>query len=216
MSIEFFALPGSNEFQKAVQILKNGGIVAYPTETYYGLAVNPLNIEAVAALYNLKQRKAEKALSYLIPDFTMLSRHIEHFPVVYKLLAEKLWPGPLTLIFQASSSCKLPFKSKDNSLAFRISSHPVAHKFCCLWGDAITASSANISGKPAMSSAKAVKEQWGDQIDYILDGGITVGSTPSTIISCHKKQIRIVRAGVVSAQKIRKILPECYNICKSY
>jgi len=209
------ALPDSHIFEQAVQVLENGGIVAYPTETYYGLAVDPENIKAVAALYRLKGREPEKALSYLIPDEKTLFQHISAFPAAYKTLSAAFWPGPLTLVFYGTENYRLPFKSDDKSLAFRISSHPIAHKLCCLWGGAITASSANISGNPALSSAEEVKKQWGGQIDYVLDGGKTQGENPSTIVRCNDNGIEIIRSGAVTEQEIRNVLPASYTICKS-
>lgn len=198
-----------------MQTLHDGGIVAYPTETYYGLAVDPTNDEAVAALYRLKLRQATKALSLIVPDLVTLSQYSSQFPKVYKLLTDAFWPGPLTLIFPATDSCELSLKKEDNTLAIRISSHPVAHKFCSLWGKAITASSANISGEPALSSAEAVREQWGSQVNYVLDGGKTPGGTASTIIRCDAYNCEIIRNGVVTEHDIRKVLPDCYKICKS-
>ncbi len=215
MACELSILPTSYEYERAVQVLHEGGIVAYPTETYYGLAVNPENAEAVAALYRLKRREADKALSFLVPDKTILSRHIADFPRAYVQLVEKFWPGPLTVIFQKKNTCLLPSKGDDNSLAFRISSHCVAQKFCQLFGEAITASSANISGQSAFSTAEAVEKQWGNQIDYILDGGKTSGQMPSTIIRYKKRAIEILRVGVVTEIEICKVLSGDYTICKS-
>jgi len=209
------ALPSPEEYELAVQVLHEGGIVAYPTETYYGLAVDPANQEAVAALYHLKLRESNKALSLIVPDLLTLYQYSLQFPPVYKILTDTFWPGPLTLIFTATKSCVLSLKKDDNSLAIRISSNPVAQKFCSLWGNAITASSANISGKPALSSAEAVKKQWGSQISYVLDGGETAGGTPSTIVRCKEYCCEIIRDGVITEHDISKVLPDCYKICKS-
>jgi len=207
-------LPGSREYELAVQALHEGGIVAYPTETYYGLAVDPANQEAVAALYRLKARESNKALTLIVPDLLTLANYSSQFPAVYTLLSKTFWPGPLTLIFDALDSCMLSLKKDDNTLAIRISSHPVANRFCTLWGGAITASSANISGEPALSSAEAVKEQWGSNLNYVLDGGITAGGKASTILRYHETCCEIIRKGVVTEHEIRKVLPENYKICK--
>ncbi len=215
MAHQLPVLPNSKEYALAVQALNDGGIVAYPTETYYGLAVDPANPKAVAALYRLKHRESNKALSLIVEDRLTLSRYSSQFPAVYKLLTDKFWPGPLTLIFTAAESCKLSLKKDDNTLAIRISSHPIAHRLCSLWGNAITASSANISGKPALSSAEDVKKQWGAKISYVLDGGTTTGGKPSTIVRCEKNSCKIIRNGVVTEIDIRKVLPDCYKICKT-
>lgn len=207
-------LPTSRDYELAVQALHDGGIVAYPTETYYGLAVDPANQTAVDALYRLKLRESRKALSLIVPDLLTLRKYSSTFPTAYTILSNTFWPGPLTLIFNALDSCMLSLKKDDNTLAIRISSHPVAHRFCTLWGDAITASSANISGEPALSSAEAVKEQWGSRISYVLDGGKTAGGRASTILRCHETGCEIIRKGVVTEHEIRKVLPDSYKICK--
>ncbi len=214
MARDLPALPSSKEYELAVQTLHDGGIVAYPTETYYGLAVDPANREAVSALYRLKLRESNKALSLIVPDLLTLSRYSSQFPPVYKVLTDSFWPGPLTLIFTAIKCCELSLKKEDNTLAIRISSHPVAHRFCTLWGGAITASSANISGEPALSSSEEVRKQWGTQISYVLDGGKTAGGAPSTIVSCREQSCEIIRNGVITEHDIRKVLPDCYKICK--
>ncbi len=215
MVYELSMLPSSYEYKRAVKVLHQGGIVAYPTETYYGLAVNPENTEAVKALYRLKCRETDKALSFLVPDESVITRYISDFPHAYMQLVEHFWPGPLTLIFKKHHNCLLPSKVDDNSLAFRISSHSVARNLCKLFGEAITASSANISGQPALSSAEEVKKQWGNQIDYILDGGKTLGQMPSTIIRYKNNVIEILRTGVVTELEICNVLSGNYTICKS-
>jgi len=215
LSFKPIVLPERDEYLRAVQTLREGGIVAYPTETYYGLAVDPLNPDAVKALYRLKQREQKKALSFLVPDVKILTSYISHFPQPYTILTAKLWPGPLTLIFNAAEDCPPPCKKEDSSLAIRISSHPVAQHLCSLWGNAITASSANISGEKPIDNAKAVRKQWGDHIDYILDGGKSAGKAASTIVVAKGEVVKILRAGVIPETEIRQLLPSYYTICKS-
>ena len=193
-------------YATAVRTLREGGIVAYPTETFYGLAVDPTNASAVRSLYALKNRQAEKALTFLVPDFNALFPHIASIPARYEVLMQKFWPGPLTLVFEASNESLLPVKEDDNSLAIRISSSPIAQTFCRHWGSAITASSANISGEPALSTPEAVRELWGDTIDFVLDGGPTRGGKPSTIIKQSNSGLTVVREGAISTSAIYKTI----------
>ena len=193
-------------YAKAVRTLGQGGIVAYPTETFYGLAVDPVNASAVRALYALKNRQADKALTFLVPDRLSLISHIASIPGRYEVLIQTFWPGPLTLVFEASTECALPVKEDDNSLAIRISSSPVAHTFCQQWGGAITASSANISGEPPLSCPDAVRELWGNSIDYILDGGRSRGGKPSTIVKDCGSNLTVVREGAIPSSTIFKII----------
>ncbi len=207
-------LPGHDEYMQAVQALRRGGIVAYPTETFYGLAVDPFNAAAVASLYRLKKREAAKAITLLVPDLLTLSSCVSEFPTPYKLLVKRFWPGPLTLIFTPADKSLHHLNKNDQSLAIRISSHPVAHTFCSLFGAAVTASSANISGQSALCSAKEVNELWGEKVAYILDGGITPGICGSTILQCTGNICHILRQGAISYESIRNTLPGYYTICK--
>ena len=161
------ALPEHNEFMLAVQALQQGGIVAYPTETFYGLAVDPANAAAVSALYQLKQREAEKAISLLVPDLATLSSYVSPFPTAYKILMKRFWPGPLTLVFEPVDRSFQHISKRDQTLAIRISSHPVAHRFCRLFGAAVTASSANMSCNSALCTAAEVRELCGEKVAYV-------------------------------------------------
>jgi L-threonylcarbamoyladenylate synthase len=206
-------LPGHDEYVQAVQALQQGGIVAYPTETFYGLAVDPCNASAVDLLYRVKKRASAKAISLLMPDITVLSSYLVQYPASYKILIQHFWPGPLTLIFDSPDNILQHVSKKDLGLAIRISSHPVAHEFCRLFGGAITASSANISGEVPLCSAEAVKEVFGDTISYVLDGGKTPGISGSTIIKCMGNECHIIRQGIISQTAIRNALPDNYTIC---
>ena len=200
-------LPAHDKYVQAVQALQQGGIVAYPTETFYGLAVDPANASAVALLYRLKQREATKAISLLVPDLTVLSSYLASYPEPYKTLIKQFWPGPLTLIFDPPDNT-LQYVSRNNlGLAIRISSHPVAHEFSRLFGGAITASSANISGRNPLCSAEAVREVFGETISYVLDGGKTPGIDGSTILKCKGHECYILRQGIISQAAIRNALP---------
>jgi len=207
-------LPAHDEYVQAVQALQQGGIVAYPTETFYGLAVDPANVSAVKSLYRLKQRESEKAISLLVPDLTILSSYVSEFPRAYEILIKRFWPGSLTLIFDSADKTMQHLSKKDRSLAIRVSSHSVAQTFCSLYGGAVTASSANISGHPALCSAEQVREVFGDKISCILDGGRTPGLSCSTIVKCTAHECYILRQGMISQAAIRNELPDYYTICK--
>jgi L-threonylcarbamoyladenylate synthase len=206
-------LPGPEEYKLAVRALEKGGIVAYPTETFYGLAVDPENKEALSALYRLKQRHPEKSFSLIVPDLSNLSSYVDEFPGASNILMNKFWPGPLTLIFQASGNALQLVTKKDNSIAVRISSHIVASTLCRFFGRAITASSANVSGEQALDNATSVRELWGDKLAYILDGGTTPGTKPSTIIRCDGLKCTIIRQGILSFDRIREVLPNHFSVC---
>ncbi len=200
----------------ALKTLRAGGIVAYPTETFYGLAVDPENGQAVAALYDLKKRSREKALSLLIPEQEYIPSITDSCSESYEKLIKQFWPGPLTLVFEKREDY-LPFLTGgDGSIAVRVSSHPVAYDFCHQWGRAITATSANLSGHPEMITAEDIYKLWGDRISYILDGGKTAGGPGSTIVRCEtgRGMCEIVRRGRITEQEIQHTLPGVDIICK--
>jgi len=208
--------PSDEQIQLALKSLRAGGIVAYPTETFYGLAVDPENEQAVAALYDLKKRSRGKALSLLIPEKEFLSSITPSCPELYERLIDRFWPGPLTLIFKKRDNC-LPFLTgNDGSVALRVSSHPVADELCQQWGKSITATSANLSGHPEMITAEDIDKLWGDRISYILDGGKTAGGPGSTIVRCDTDCVmcEIVRRGRITELEIRQTLLDADIVCK--
>ena len=200
---------------QAIETLKKGGIVAYPTETFYGLAVDPENDQAVDSLYALKRREKNKPISLLIPDLEYISKLVSSVPEPYEKLIESFWPGPLTLIFPVFDNVLPKLTGEDKTIAVRISSSPVAEKLCTAMGKAITATSANLSGEPALVTATEVANLWGDKISCIIDGGSAPGGKGSTILrySENKNECHIIRDGVISRDAIAAVLPFNYTIC---
>lgn len=210
-------LPSENDFALALQALKQGGIVAYPTETFYGLAVDPANEQAIAALFTLKGRERNNPLSLLVPSMEQLFSLVSSVQEPYEKLIDNFWPGPLTLIFPARENVSPLLTGGGTTIAIRISSHPVAQQFCTMWGGAITATSANFSGEPALVTAGEVAEHLGEQVSFILDGGTSPGGKGSTIVRCveKEKECQILRQGVIAEKDLSEVLPFNYRICKS-
>ena len=182
----------------AVEQLRQGRIVAFPTETYYGLAVDPKNESAVTALFNLKKRPVNKPLLLLVQNTSQLSSLISHVPPELKPLMEKHWPGPLTLIFPAHPLVNTKITAGTGTVGIRISPNPIAEKIVRNFGGAITATSANISGTPPAKTAQEVVDMFGDDIDYVVDGGGTTAGLCSTIIGVRDSQLHVIRTGVVN------------------
>lgn len=205
------------DFALALQALKKGGIVAYPTETLYGLAVDPANEQAIAALFALKRRERHKPLSLLVSSLEQLSSLVSSVPKPYARLIDAFWPGPLTLVFPARKKLSSTLTGGEDTIAIRISSHPVAQQLCSRWGGAITATSANVSGETALVTAAQVADALGEQVSFILDGGTSPGGKGSTIVRCVEKEqgCQILREGVIAGKDLRKILDPNYRICKS-
>ena len=180
---------------QAVDRIRSGNMVAYPTETFYGLAVNAHDRDALNRLNELKGRPADKAFPLLVADLEVLQRYVDEIPRVVIRLAEAFWPGPLTIILTARG---LPDKLKGPSggYGFRISRHPVAGELARLLGQALTTTSANLAGKPPAQTAAEVTAAFGQAELTVLDGGPTPGGSPSTVVDLTEPtRPRLVREG---------------------
>ena len=192
------------DLNRAVAVLNKGGIVAFPTETYYGLAADPLNPLALNLLFSLKQRAMAKPILTLVDDRESLSSLVHEVPVIYSQLMEKFWPGPLTLIFQAKINLPTLLTAGTATIGVRQSSHPFARQLLRAFGRPVTATSANISGHDAAVDAYGVKAQFGNQIDMVFDGGKAPGVLGSTIVGLDGSQLKLIREGVIPYEKILK------------
>ena len=190
------------DLNRAVAVLNEGGVVAFPTETYYGLAVDPLNPMALNYLFTLKQRDIAKPILTLVDDRESLSSLVHEIPIVYNQLMEKFWPGPLTLIFQAKINLPILLTAGTSTIGVRQSSHPFARQLLRAFGRPITATSANISGQDAAVDAYEVKAHFGDQIDMVFDGGRAPGILGSTIIGLDGIQLNLISEGVIPYEEI--------------
>ncbi len=198
--------PGKKQFERAVATLREGGIVAYPTETFYGLAVDPDNARAVKLLYSHKRRDPAKPLSLIIANRTSLARYVRFIPSSYEVLMDHFWPGPLTLIFPAKHDTSPRLTGDGRTLGIRISSNPAATHLCTMFNAGITATSANLSGQKPCVSAEEVRTELGSLCDYILDGGTVKGGPSSTMVEERDKRMTVVREGAVSASSLAAVL----------
>jgi L-threonylcarbamoyladenylate synthase len=187
--------------QEAATIIKQGGVVAFPTETYYGLAVDPFNETALDKLFRLKKRPENKPLLTLIRGLDQLLTLAESVPPCFLPLM-KLWPAPLTLVFPASKALSDRLTAGTNTIGVRISPHPVAMRLVELGGQPITATSANLSGVLAANSAREVAVQFPGGVDYILDGGTTPGGAGSTLVGCVDGRPVLLRSGILAPESL--------------
>jgi len=182
---------------EAARLIKAGGLVAFPTETFYGLAVDPANGQALARLFAVKQRPPEKAILLLVADRSHLLELVQVVPPVYEELMRRFWPGPLTLLFPARKNLQPLLTAGTLTVGIRMSSHPLAARLAEAAGGAITATSANLSGHPPAVSADAAAIQLDGDIDAVLDGGETPGHGSSTIVGMREGKLVVVREGVL-------------------
>ncbi len=183
--------------EQAATILCQGGIVAFPTETYYGLAVDPFCETAVARLFKVKQRPADKPLLLLIDRTEQLLEVATEIPPRYRGLMEKFWPGPLTLIFPARKELPDQVTGYTGTVGVRISPHPIARELIRRIGRPITATSANLSDLMPAKTAHEVRAMFQDKLDYILDGGETAAGLCSTVVALEGDELVLVRRGQI-------------------
>ena len=191
---------------KAADVIKSGGLVAIPTESFYGLAVNATDVKAIHRLFDVKKRRGDRPILILIPSLKLLDQYVIHVPEIARPLIDAFWPGGLTLLFEAKPKLPRELTSGTGKVGVRLSSHPIATALAQAVGAPITGTSANISGQPPCSSAKEVFEQLGEKVDLILDGGETAGGKGSTVLDVTIDPPIVVREGMVSREEMEKCL----------
>jgi len=186
----------------ACAVLRAGGVVAFPTETYYGLAVDPFNQAALSRLFALKGRSPDKPVLLIIDNPSQLASLVTEIPPSFPILMEKFWPGPLTLVFPGAATLPEMLTGFRGTIGVRVSSHPVARQLVRAFGRPITATSANFSGQSAAVAASGVLAQLGPEVDVVLDGGKTPGGLGSTLLGYQEGKVCLLRVGVISFAEI--------------
>ena len=194
------------KIEAAGNLLKEGKLVAFPTETVYGLGANALDEEAAAGIYSAKGRPSDNPLIVHIADWDALGLIVKEIPPEAKLLADKFWPGPLTMIFKKSDRVPYGTTGGLETVAVRMPSHPVAMKLIRAGGGYIAAPSANTSGRPSPTRAEHVKEDLDGRIDMILDGGEVNIGLESTIVDLSEGVPTILRPGYITKEMLEEVL----------
>lgn len=192
--------------EEAAQTILQGGVVAFPTETFYGLAADALNEKGLQKIFRIKGREETKPLLLLVEDRSWVPGLVRKISPLAERLMEKFWPGPLTLLFEASTQLPVILTANTGKVGLRISSHPVAQSLVHAVGRAITATSANLSGQASISNAEEVFRALGGKLDAILDGGKTAGGLGSTVLDVSGISTQILREGVISRRDLDRFL----------
>ncbi len=201
-----FVDPGSPQrdaIQEAAKWIRHGGVVALPTDTLYGLAADPFSAAAVARVFMVKGRAAERALPLIAADAAQVEAHLGRLPAAGQRLADRFWPGPLTLLVAAVPALAADVTGGTGKVGVRVPADPVARAICAEAGRPITATSANLSGEPATADPEQVERTLGDRLDLLIDTGPTPGGAPSTIVDVTGADPVLVRAGALSWQDIQ-------------
>jgi L-threonylcarbamoyladenylate synthase len=193
-----------NGVDRARHIILSGGIVAFPTESFYGLAVNASDENAIGRLFKIKKRMDNMPVLVLIPSLEYLKGYVADVPEIALRLIGRFWPGGLTLLFKAGSAISPLLTADTRKIGIRISSHPLAAALARAVDSPITGTSANISGKPGCVTAKEVYSSLGRGVDLILDGGETKGGKGSTILDVTVDPPEIIREGMISRKQMQE------------
>ena len=196
------------EIERAVETLREGGLVVFPTETVYGLGANASNPAAVRRIFEVKGRPPDHPVIVHLDHQRYLHRWVSSVPAAAERLAAMFWPGPLTLILPKGENVNDIVTGGQNSIGVRIPSHPMAQQLLTAFGGGIAAPSANRYGRLSPTKPEHVRDELGDAVHVILDGGDAPIGLESTIVSCLDNEVRLLRPGYITRTQIQQVAGE--------
>ena len=199
------------DIEEGVKILQKGGVIAFPTDTVYGLGADAFNSTAVERIYEIKKRPKHLQLPLLIADVEQLTTLAEPIPEIAWFLARRFWPGGLTLVLSKTDSVPA-YLAPGATIAVRVPNHPVCLALIQRLGNPIIGTSANISGQPAALTAEEVEQQLGGKIDFIINGGKCPGGRESTVVDITRESPTIMRQGIIPSHEIDKACKEYWEL----
>ncbi len=189
----------------AVAAHKRGDVIAFPTETLYGLGADALNAAAVEKIYRLKGRDPANPIPVLVADRAMLGDLVAEIPPLAERLIDAFWPGPLTLVLPARSGIARPLVNASGGVGVRVSSQPIAGELVRGLGRPLTATSANPSGQPPARTVVEAKNYFAAEIAIFIDGGALASPTGSTVAAVGADQITIIREGAIARSELARV-----------
>jgi len=187
-------------FSRCREVISSGGVIAYPTDTFYGLGADPKNPTAVKKLFSIKSRQADRPILVLLPDQAAVRDWAAEITPQAEGLMKKFWPGPLTLVFTAKKGVLPELTAGTGTIGLRIPGNPLTRQLLSYLGTALTGTSANVSGSPDPRTAEEVEASFGGEVDLILDSGSTAGGKPSTVVDVRSKRPKVIREGAIPAR----------------
>jgi L-threonylcarbamoyladenylate synthase len=200
--------PEQSAVDYAAGFIKRGQVVGVPTDTFYGLSVDPFNLAAIEAVFRVKGRPETKALPILVSSIEQAVTLIRDVPDAFLVLAHKFWPGALTLVVEATHRLPLKVTGNTGRVALRWANSAVPAAIIDAVGGPITGTSANLSGFPSCTAANQIVKQLGDRLPLVLDAGDTGGVLASTIVRLDGHHWNVVREGAIPDSEIHKTLHE--------
>ncbi len=194
--------PDLSLIDQSVDYLKQGQVIAYPTETIYGLGADVFNRKAIKRIYSLKSRDYGLPISILVSDYDMLHRVVAEVSDNALKLMNRFWPGALTILFPASNRISKTLVTNTNKVGVRISPHPIATAIVAQFASPLTTTSANLSAFPPSVTVKQVKNYFGSRLPCIVDGGDCSASPGSTVVDLSQDSMRIIREGAIPSNEV--------------
>ena len=194
--------PDPDIIQEAAGVIRNGGVIAFPTRSLYGLGADAFNSAAVERIFKIKQRPAENPILILIDDRKRLKRLVPHISDAARDISERFWPGRVTLVFDAGGEVPDTLTAGTGKIGIRLAGHPVAAALARAIQGPITGTSANLSGRPGCYQIEDLHPEITEQLDLILDAGSLKGGRGSTVVDVTGEIPRVLREGVVSEKDI--------------
>lgn len=201
----YLSLEDGRALEEAISTLQHGGVIAFPTDTVYGIGASLEHPEALRRIYDLKGRSPDKPLPILIARVTMLDTLSPDVDERLVALAEQFWPGALTIILPAADHLPAEVKAPDNTIGVRLPNHSIPLTIAERAGGAIATTSANLSGEDAAHAAAQIQDAFGATIDVVLDGGFSPQQNASTVIRVVDGEIVVLREGVISAAELLSV-----------
>jgi L-threonylcarbamoyladenylate synthase len=193
------------ELQRAAELIRQGGLVAFPTETVYGLGANALDADAVRRIFEAKRRPWASPLIVHVGDESMARAVTSEWPAMARHLAREFWPGPLTMVLKKAPIVPDVVTANLDSVGVRMPSHPIALQLIRIAGVPIAAPSANQFSELSPTTADHVRESLGARVDLVLDGGPTTVGIESTVVSLHLKPPVVLRPGMITKEQVEQV-----------
>lgn len=200
--------PDMKAIRAAADVIRRGELVVFPTETVYGLAADALNESAIKRVFEAKGRFDHQPLPVQVGSIADVAKAAEYIPEIARPLAERYWPGPLTLVLMKSAALPTTVTGGKETVGVRVSDHPVALALAKEVGSPIIATSANVSGNAAPRTADQAVREVGESVSMVLDGGESRLGVSSTVVDVSVTPPRILRRGTIGVDEIRKVLGE--------
>jgi len=192
--------------KEPAKIIRDGGIVIFPTETVYGIGTNGLDEKAIKKIYEVKQRSFNKPISLLVNNIEMVNKIAKNISKLEYKIMESFFPGPLTIILEKRDIIPNILTANTNTVGIRMPSGKIAKKLIEYAGVPIATPSANISGRPSGTNIKDIQKDFEGKVDYFIDNGESKLGVPSTIVKVINDEVHILREGSISKKQINRII----------